>query len=181
MLRNSLIFLALVSFAAVLVGGMMDGVSNKSSGTSEHSQIRNGAVMAKADPGARSESTGERSVVVNAGPNGHHRVEATINDTQRLSLMVDTGASLLYLTRADAERLGIDVDRLNYAGVMGTANGNARFAPITLDRVEIGDIRVDEVDAAVVESDLPISLLGMSFLNRLSSFEVSDGQLIMRN
>lgn len=181
MLRNTLIFVALVAFAAVLTAGMMDGVSNTSPGTSEHVPAPNGAAMAKMNPSGQSDLSGERSVVVNPGPSGHHRVEATINDTSRLSLMVDTGASLLYLTRSDAERLGIDVDRLNYSGLMGTANGKARFAPVSLDRVEIGDIRVDEVDAAVVESDLSISLLGMSFLNRLSSFELHDGQLIMRN
>lgn len=118
-------------------------------------------------------------MVISAGPGGHYRVQATING-QSAELLVDTGASFVALSRKDAEHVGIDPDSLRYKGQVMTANGAVRFAPVTLNYLEIGDIVVNNVEAAVVDADMPTSLLGMSFLNRLSGFEVRDRQLVLR-
>ena len=83
--------------------------------------------------------------------------------------MVDTGASLVALTYEDASRAGIYVRDRDFTQLVRTANGIARVAPVTLDRVSIGDITVRNVPASVSERGmLGTTLLGMSFLKRLT-------------
>lgn len=138
----------------------------------------------QADRGAERDSHqrdyyGGQTLALDAGPGGHFFVEAAIN-YDRIRFLVDTGASMVALTRADAERLGFDLYNLDYRYHANTANGVARVARVVLDEIVVGDIVVENVPAAVVDGDLEISLLGMSFLNRLSGFEVRDDQLILR-
>ena len=83
--------------------------------------------------------------------------------------MVDTGASQVALTFDDASRAGIHVRDRDFTQAVRTANGIARVAPVTLDRVSIGDITVRNVPASVSERGmLATTLLGMSFLKRLT-------------
>jgi aspartyl protease family protein len=106
--------------------------------------------------------------------NGHVVVEAEIDDAP-LRLLVDTGASLVTLTPADARAAGIEPDRLAYTGRAVTANGVVRLAPVTLREIRIGQLTVDNVPGAVLEN-LDVSLLGMSFLRRLRSYRMADGR-----
>ena len=94
--------------------------------------------------------------------------------------LVDTGASDVLLSQADARRLGIDTGSLSYSQLYRTASGNARGAPITLPEIDIGTIRVTDVNASVSEGDTDGSLLGMSFLGRLSGYEVNGDTLTLR-
>jgi len=91
-------------------------------------------------------------------------------------LLVDTGATLVTLTQADARTAGIDPGELVFNHRASTANGSARMAPVTLREVRIGQLSIYDVPAAVLEH-LNISLLGMSFLTRLESYEMRDGKL----
>lgn len=118
-------------------------------------------------------------MVVQAGPGGHFFVDAEI-DGNDVGFIVDTGATMVALSRADAETLGLSAHQLDYTGRANTANGIARFAPVTLSQISIGDIVVNNVQAVVMEVPMQKSLLGMSFLKRLESFEVKNDQLIMR-
>lgn len=128
----------------------------------------------------QSESSGDGDeLVLNAGAGGHYFVDAAING-EGVHFLVDTGASLVALSRTDAEKLGIDLEELKFTGRAKTANGIARVAPIMLSEIEIGDNVVENVPAAVIDAQMDISLLGMSFLKRLSGFEIKDNQLIMR-
>ena len=106
-------------------------------------------------------------------------VGATINE-RPVTLMADTGATLVVLTYEDAERLGLSPQRLDFSGRVQTANGVARIAPITLDRVRVDDITLRDVTAAVADKGvLPVNLLGMSFLGRLTRFEMQGRQLVL--
>jgi aspartyl protease family protein len=106
--------------------------------------------------------------------NGHVVVEVEIDGTP-LRLLVDTGASLVSLTLADARAAGIAPDRLAFTGRAMTANGTTSLAPVTLHEIRIGQLVVADVPAAVLKN-LDVSLLGMSFLRRLRSYRMDDGR-----
>ena len=119
-----------------------------------------------------------RTVALQAGPHGHYLANAEING-QRIEVMVDTGASQVALTFAS--RAGIHVRDRDYNQLVRTANGIGRVAPVTLDRVSIGDITVRNVPASVSERGmLGTTLLGMSFLKRLSRVDMRGETLILQ-
>jgi clan AA aspartic protease (TIGR02281 family) len=119
-----------------------------------------------------------RSVTIRAANNGHFHVDAVANG-RRIPFVVDTGATVVSLTRQDAERIGLDVTRLAYTQRFQTANGVARAAPVTLREVSVGPIMVSDVQAVVNEGRSSTSLLGMSFLSRLQGYSVSGDALTM--
>jgi len=125
-----------------------------------------GATAATAPP------VDSRSYPVDA--QGHVVVDAEI-DGAALRLLVDTGASLVSLTRSDARAAGIDPDRLAFTGRAATANGLVRLAPVTLREIRIGQLVVHNVPGAVLDN-LAVSLLGMSFLSRLRSYGMDGGR-----
>jgi aspartyl protease family protein len=125
-------------------------------------------------------SVSGRTVALQAGPHGHYLASAEING-QRIEVMVDTGASQVALTFEDASRAGIHVRDRDFTQQVRTANGVARVAPVTLDRVSIGDITVRNVPASVSERGmLGTTLLGMSFLKRLSRVDMRGETLILQ-
>lgn len=129
------------------------------------------AAVAQVDPSAGA------AAVTKAG-DGHYWAEADV-DGKAVRFLVDTGASAVALTRNDAERLGIDTDDLNYAYNVTTASGQTRAAAVRLASVSIAGARVTNVDALVIEDGLDSSLLGMTYLGRLSRFEATPTTLIL--
>jgi aspartyl protease family protein len=120
-------------------------------------------------------------VEIEAGRNGHYNTEVEING-RPVAVMIDTGATMVALSYEDAERAGLYINDSDFTAKVSTANGIARFAPVTLDRVSIGDITVRDVPAAVAERGrLGTSLLGMSFLSRLSRFDMRSGVLVLQD
>lgn len=117
-------------------------------------------------------------VEVPRSPDGHYYMRAEINGNP-VNFVVDTGASEIVLTREDAARAGLDIDRLQFFGRASTANGEVRTAPVRLDSVEIGGIRDADVPAYVNEGEMFQSLLGMSYLHRWDRIEIADGKLIL--
>lgn len=105
------------------------------------------------------------SVVLRADSRGHFVSTGEINGVS-VRFLVDTGASMISLGAADARRVGLDLAR-GTRGVSMTANGQAEVLRLKLDRVRLGDITLYNVDALVHQTDLPVALLGMSFLNRM--------------
>lgn len=95
-----------------------------------------------------------------------------------MRFLVDTGATLVALTPADAAAAGVGPGSLRFTGTVSTANGTARVAPIRLRELRIGQFSTADVSAVVIEN-LNISLLGQSFLKRLDSYEMRDGLLTM--
>jgi aspartyl protease family protein len=110
---------------------------------------------------------------------GHFHVEADV-DGQLIRFLVDTGASDVVLTQSDAERLGFDTASLDYTQIYSTANGTVYGAPVRLGSMIVGSIRIDDVKASVNSGEMDGSLLGMSFLSRLSGFTVEGDRLILR-
>ena len=103
---------------------------------------------------------------------GHFETQADING-RTINVMVDTGATLVALTYDDAASLGIFVTPSDFTHQTQTANGVARVAPVTIARISIGDITVRNVRGIVSEQGkLAQTLLGMSFLGRLSRVEM---------
>ncbi len=113
------------------------------------------------------------------GGDGHYWAEADVNGS-RVRFLVDTGASAVALTLADAQRLGIATDKLDYNYKVVTASGETRAAAVKLGRVSVAGAALNDVDAMVIESGLDSSLLGMTYLGRLASFEATRTALILR-
>lgn len=128
---------------------------------------------------SRAVETGSGEITLNRRSDGHFHVAAEVNG-ERVQFLIDTGASVVTLTRDDAERAGLRPDELKYSQRFSTANGAAFGAPVRLDSVSIGNITVTEVRGAVMEQGLGRSLLGMSFLERVSSFSVEGDTLTLR-
>jgi aspartyl protease family protein len=131
----------------------------------------------------RLETTSEKPssgvVELKAGRNGHFETRAEING-RAVEVLVDTGASWIALTFEDAERAGIYIKDSDFTQRTQTANGIARAAPVILDRVTIGDITIRNVRASVAERGrLHMTLLGMTFLSRLSRTEMRKGTLVL--
>ena len=120
-----------------------------------------------------------RSVEVARAFNGDFNISARINGA-RVAMVLDTGASSVVLTREDAKAAGLPLEVLAYTAVIDTANGRTRAAPVRLDRVAVGGLVERSVDALVAQpGQLKTSLLGMSFLNRLQSWEVRGDRLLL--
>lgn len=122
--------------------------------------------------------TGSGQIAVPRQRDGHYYLTLDINGAA-IPFVVDTGATDMVLTRADARRAGLDPDTLNYIGTANTANGTVRTAPVRLDRVRLGDITDTNVAATVNGGEMQGSLLGMGYLQRWGRIEITGGELIL--
>ena len=110
-----------------------------------------------------------------------HFIASTLMNGVVIQTVVDTGASLIALSMEDAARVGIFPNPSDFRVSLATANGSISAAPVRLREVRLGSIRIHDVEAVVLPAGrLKGSLLGMSFLRRLSSFQVENGSLLLR-
>ena len=124
---------------------------------------------------------GERAVRIRRRGDGHFVARTLINGAN-VNMLVDTGASTVVLRAADARQMGLDVDKLAYTVPVQTANGTAYAAAVRLRNIGIGPIVLDGVEALVAKPGaLKESLLGMSFLRRLRSYEFTGDFLTLRS
>ena len=110
---------------------------------------------------------------------GHYWTTADVDGTA-VKFMVDTGASIVALTTRDAKRIGFDTDTLEFVEPISTAGGTVYGAYVTVDSIRIGRVEVERVDAMILPEGLENSLLGMTFLGELYSYEFRKSQLIIR-
>jgi aspartyl protease family protein len=122
---------------------------------------------------------GSRAAFIDREIDGHYWTRADVSGTQ-VKFMVDTGASIVALTYFDAQRLGLKPEELDFDSQIRTAGGVVYGAPVTLASIRIGRVKVENVNAVILSSGLEQSLLGMSFLGELNSYEVRQGQMIIR-
>jgi aspartyl protease family protein len=118
------------------------------------------------------------AAVARAG-DGHYWAQADVNG-KAVRFLVDTGATSVVLTADDASRLGLKPKDLVYDRPVVTADGRTEAAAVVLDHLSIAGARVDRVEALVIAEGLETSLLGMSYLGRLSRFEATPNALILR-
>ena len=112
--------------------------------------------------------------------NAQFRTEVEI-DGPRIHALVDTGASQVLLSAEDARAINIDPPASAYTAIAQTANGAVNFAPVRLRELRVGGITVYDVEGLVARpGQTAVSLLGMSFLRKLSSFQVADGHFVMK-
>jgi aspartyl protease family protein len=112
------------------------------------------------------------SGAVAKGPDGHFWADAEVNG-QPVRFLVDTGATAVALTPKDAERLGLKPADLKPGYSVTTAGGQTHAAAVTLASVSVNGARLENVQALVVSDGLDVSLLGMSYLGRLTRFEAT--------
>ncbi len=124
-------------------------------------------------------ATGRYEIVVPPGPGGHFVVDVDVSGVS-LRFLVDTGASSVTLTAADAQKIGLPVHALDYSARFQTANGEIKAAPVTIRDMRIGEQGIADVEATVTKAPLNISLLGMSYLKRLAGYEVRSDGLVLR-
>lgn len=108
---------------------------------------------------------GAERITMTADASGHFYTMGSINGTS-VRFIVDTGATMISLGASDARRIGLDF-KGGLKGMTNTANGQAIVSKVTLDTVRVGGITLHNVDALIHQTEMPIALLGMSFLNRM--------------
>ena len=144
------------------------GVLSRCGGDAPGSAALNSApVIAAAAPTTASKTVG----------NGY--AEMRVNGTP-ITFMVDTGASVIALSREDAARLGISTLESDFTGVAQTASGTVGLKPVTLDRVSLGPLEASQVDAAVVQQGLDTSLLVQSWLRQVGTVRIEGDRMIFR-
>jgi aspartyl protease family protein len=136
-----------------------------------------GRVAGEFQPGVALVNAEQGTAVFRRGMGGHFEVNATVNG-HTTPMIFDTGASAVVLTPEDAEAAGIDTRNLQFSIPVSTANGTGRAARVRLDQLEVGGIVRQGVLAFVTEQEaLETSLLGMTFLETLSRYSVTQNSL----
>jgi aspartyl protease family protein len=127
--------------------------------------------------GDRPIAVGDR-IELRREPDGHFYALLEVNG-QPVRFVVDTGATQLLLSREDARRVGIDMNTLNFSNPASTANGIVMTAFVRLTDVRLGNIVDRDVPAMVNGGEMRGSLLGMSYIERFSRFEIAGDRLYL--
>lgn len=169
-IRFALAALGLVSVLGIAAALLLRGDTGPLASVAEPSRI-------KAMMGAASEAKDIHNMLVyRADRSGHFIVDGVVNGAP-VRFLVDTGATVVALTPDDARAAGIGRSDLRFAETVSTAHGEARAARTTLRTVRLNQLAVEDVPAVVMEQPMALSLLGMSFLNRVDGYNVRDGRL----
>ena len=127
-------------------------------------------------PGAPAAGNGFASREIARAPDGHFYLDAQVNGAQ-VHFLIDTGASMVALTPDDAQRAGIALP--SERAVAQGASGAVEIVPVTIDRIAAGPLEARDVPGAVAR-ELPISLLGQSFLSRVGNVQISGDRMVLR-
>ena len=119
------------------------------------------------------------TMTVTASDDGGFYVIGSVNGAP-VRFAIDTGANGVLLSPADAQAAGVDLSKLNFNAPSETANGVGYSAPYIAPSLEVGPMKLTNVDVAIDKTPMSTSLLGMAFLRRLDSFEVHGDQLTLK-
>ena len=119
------------------------------------------------------------SASIHKSKDGHFWASGDVGGAS-VRFLVDTGATEVALTPADAERLGLKPESLVYSSKVVTAGGSTRAASVKIASLTVAGARLDNVDALVIEKGLDTSLLGMSYLGRLTRFEATRQAMVLQ-
>jgi aspartyl protease family protein len=134
--------------------------------------LRVGETPSSVSGGGTGSDSGGNKLVLSAGSGGHFMAQGQING-RTVQLLVDTGATMVSLSQAEAERVGLNY-KAGQAGQISTANGVVAAWRIKLASVRIGDVTVYNVDASVSPGSMPYVLLGNSFLTHFQMTRTND-------
>lgn len=121
-----------------------------------------------------------RSARIPLRDDGHYWARALVNKKTSVEFMVDTGASIVALTYKDAQRMGLNPQSLDYKWKINTAGGETMGASVLIDSIKINQVHIRDVEAMVLKTDLSQSLLGMSYLRQLYSYEFRGDRMIIK-
>jgi aspartyl protease family protein len=122
--------------------------------------------------------TGPHEMVISEDEGGGYHVYGAV-DGQQVRFLIDTGASDIVLSPADARRQGVDFSSLTFDHVYESANGIGHGATIRVRDLSVGAIHFADVPVSINGADMSSSLLGMTFLKRLKSYSFSGGKLVL--
>jgi len=125
-------------------------------------------------------NTARRKATIRNRPDGHYWTRALVNKKSSVEFMIDTGASVVALTYKDAQKMGLNPDDLDYRWEIRTAGGKTMGASVMIDSIQISQVKIENVEAMVLRTDLEQSLLGMSFLRELYSYEFRGDRMIIQ-
>ena len=124
------------------------------------------------------QSVAGSEIVLPRGNDGHYHMTVAVNGTP-IDFLVDTGATQVVLTQADAARIGLNPTELRYLGIANTANGQVRTAAVNLDEVQVGPYSDRNLRATVNGGEMDKSLLGMTYLGLYDSISITNDELIL--
>ncbi len=132
------------------------------------------------DPAAIARATDKAiDTVINRSPDGHFYVDAMVNN-RVIHFMIDTGASLVVLTEDDALAIGEHVNEAEFTVIARGASGDVRGKNIKLHHISIGQKDAWDIDAAVTEAGLDVSLLGQSYLAQVGEVSIVGDKMTLR-
>ncbi|MCJ8158779.1 TIGR02281 family clan AA aspartic protease [Sphingomonas sp. LaA6.9] len=174
-----LICLGAIALLALMPGGPTTPALRPGQ-TGQAANVVSGHLVADAAP-PRVEQAGNgiAEVVLRRASDSHFYAEAQVNGAA-VRFLVDSGASAVVLTRADAQKAGIGAQAGEFTARAMSANGEVKLKPVMLDRLAIGPVSATNVKAMVAENDLGVSLLGQSFLSRVAKVEITEGEMRLR-
>ncbi len=177
---NIIVTFLLAAAVAAVIGLYLDPKLEDGDGTfskapSESPQV---ATLAVETPGVA--QSARRKATISSRPDGHYWTRALVNKKASVEFMVDTGASVVALTYKDAQKMGLRPETLDYRWEIRTAGGTTLGASVLIDSIQINQVKVQNVEAMVLRTDLQQSLLGMSFLRELYSYEFRGNRMIIQ-
>lgn len=110
---------------------------------------------------------------------GLYHIDAEINERQ-IRFVVDASVPALMLSRADARVAGIDTDKLDFSARTPAPGGEMRVASVIIPMITLNQLTLFNVKGVVTEDPLPTSVLGAGFLKRFDSYDMRDGDLVLR-
>jgi aspartyl protease family protein len=185
MLRKSIFIGAVVGLSAavpILHQSNPELLAGLIMGSQEDAGGEKGVMLSMARPTMPAHGSGisGRTVALRADQRGHYAADFRLNGRLVEDALVDTGATLVAINRSTARRIGLTLSEADFRYEVDTANGRARAATATIDRLEIDRISVGPVQAVVLDdAALSGTLIGMSFLRELRRFGVEAGTLVL--
>ncbi len=178
MLLRTSIFAAVAVLLATQIPALIERIDHPAQ---EEPAAQAPSSTPSATPAPQAASLTPGTMVLKADGRGHFIGTFRLNG-KSVTGLVDTGASVVAINERTARMLGYGANSLDFRYRMQTANGQTEAAHIVLDRVEIGNVRVRDVDAMVLRDEaLGETLVGMSFLTKLKSYQVKGSSLTLAN
>jgi aspartyl protease family protein len=165
--------------SGILVMLIVNHGMTRSSPAEENQSIQAAVSKPKEVSPFKAEAPGQLAASLRKRNDGHYWANAKVNRAHMIDFMVDSGASIVALTTEDARRLGYDFRKMEKDRKISTAGGIIYGASLNIERLEIGRVMVKDIDAVILDEGLEQSLLGNTFLNRLSRRDTTDTVMII--